>query len=195
MTISVNEAANRPPTAVASANPASGTAPLAVSFTGGTSFDDDGTVAVYAWVFGDSGSSSQPNPTHTYQNPGTYTAVLTITDNDGATDTAQVTISVDEAQNRPPTVMITAPAAGAVFSVGQPLNFAGQGEDPEDGILPASAFVWEVSVGGGPFQTYATGIKSGTAVPVAPGSFHARLTVKDSDGAIARDEVVFIVTP
>jgi hypothetical protein len=46
-------AGNRWPVAVASATPASGDVPLAVAFSAASSFDPDGTIASYAWIFGD----------------------------------------------------------------------------------------------------------------------------------------------
>mgnify|MGYP000120861684 CR=1 FL=1 len=86
---------NQPPVAVANASPASGTAPLAVSFDGSGSSDPDGTIASYAWDFGDgSGASTQMNPSYTFSSPGTYSAQLTVTDNDNATATDNVTITV-----------------------------------------------------------------------------------------------------
>lgn len=85
---------NQPPNAVASGNPTSGTAPLAVNFSSAGSNDPDGNIVSYAWTFGDGGVSSQPNPAHTYTNAGNYTATLTVTDDDGATDNATVNISV-----------------------------------------------------------------------------------------------------
>lgn len=62
---------------------------LTVSFnntsTGGTS---------YAWTFGDGGTSTVMNPTHTYANPGTYQVVLTVTNSCGnQTFTQEVTVS------------------------------------------------------------------------------------------------------
>lgn len=44
---------NQPPTAVASATPASGTAPLNVAFIAAGSSDPDGSIASYQWAFGD----------------------------------------------------------------------------------------------------------------------------------------------
>lgn len=43
----------------------------------------DGTIGFWNWDFGDGTTSSEQNPTHTYDNPGTYTVCLTITDDDG----------------------------------------------------------------------------------------------------------------
>ncbi|HKP10935.1 MAG TPA: glycoside hydrolase family 44 protein, partial [Blastocatellia bacterium] len=65
-------AANAPPLAVASASPQSGTAPLAVAFDGRGSSDPDGTIASYAWNFGDGAVASGATANHTYANAGTY---------------------------------------------------------------------------------------------------------------------------
>ena len=42
-----------------------------------------GTLATWAWTFGDGGSSPVQNPSWTYANPGTYTVVLVVTTIDG----------------------------------------------------------------------------------------------------------------
>ncbi len=87
--------ANSPPTAVATAAPTSGGAPLVVDFDGRDSDDADGSVVSYAWDFGDgSTTASGGSVTHIYQNIGTFTAQLTVTDDEGATDTAEVVVSV-----------------------------------------------------------------------------------------------------
>jgi PKD repeat protein len=85
---------NQPPTAVASANPTSGTAPLAVNFSSAGSSDSDGDIAAYAWNFGDGGTSSSANPSHTYSAAGNYSAMLMVTDNLGATGSSTVSVSV-----------------------------------------------------------------------------------------------------
>ena len=86
---------NQPPTAQASADSASGGAPLTVQFMGGGT-DPDGSIVSYDWTFGDGGSSGQQNPAHTYDTAGNYTATLIVTDDDGATDSDTVTIDVGE---------------------------------------------------------------------------------------------------
>ena len=87
-------ASNQPPTAVMSATPSTGAAPLTVTFNGSGSTDPDGTIASYSWSFGDGGNSTAANPSHTYTSAGTYTATLIVTDNAGSTASAGVTITV-----------------------------------------------------------------------------------------------------
>ncbi|MFC1479463.1 PKD domain-containing protein [Planctomycetota bacterium] len=88
---------NDPPQSVINADPASGKVPLDVNFDGSSSTDSDGTIAGYSWDFGDgSPLSNIMQVTHTYTSEGTFTASLTVTDNEGVSDTAQVTITVDK---------------------------------------------------------------------------------------------------
>ena len=85
---------NELPVAAASADTTSGPAPLTVNFEGGFSYDPDGTLSLYAWDFGDGGSANGESAIHTYNSAGTYTAVLTVTDNQGAKSTDSLTIAV-----------------------------------------------------------------------------------------------------
>ena len=88
---------NQPPVAVASANPENGNAPLTVQFSSDGSSDPDGAISAYAWDFGDGDTSNEANPSYTYANAGTYDAILTVTDDQGATGSATVTINVMQA--------------------------------------------------------------------------------------------------
>jgi PKD repeat protein len=90
-------ASNRPPVAVVSANAIKGTAPLTVDFSSAGSSDPDGSLTSRLWTFGDGGTSTLANPSHTYANRGAYTALLTVTDNLGATASASVNITVRRA--------------------------------------------------------------------------------------------------
>ncbi len=85
---------NQPPIAVASATITAGVAPLAVSFNGSASSDPDGSIASYAWTFGDGSTASGATTAHTYATAGSYSAKLTVTDNSGASASQSVTISV-----------------------------------------------------------------------------------------------------
>jgi PKD repeat protein len=105
-------AANQPPTAVISAVPTSGVAPLSVVFNGSGSSDPDGTIATWAWSFGDGASASGPVITHVYSAAGFYVANVTVTDNGGASNTTSVTISVTTGAASVPTAPTTL-AAGS----------------------------------------------------------------------------------
>lgn len=54
-----------------------------ISFDGSGSNDPDGTIVLYEWDFGDGNSGSGMTAEHTYIAPGTYTATLYVTDDDG----------------------------------------------------------------------------------------------------------------
>ncbi len=58
-------------------------AELVVTFAD-QSLDNDGQVVSWQWSFGDGQSADVQHPTHTYANPGTYTVILTVTDDGGA---------------------------------------------------------------------------------------------------------------
>lgn len=49
--------------------------------------DDDGQVVSWFWQFGDGFVSAEENPAHTYEDQGHYDVTLTVTDDQGATDT------------------------------------------------------------------------------------------------------------
>jgi PKD repeat protein len=85
---------NQPPVAAISSNVSSGVAPLAVSFSGAGSSDADGSIASYAWNFGDGTTATGVTASKTYANAGTFVVTLTVTDNQGATATATKAINV-----------------------------------------------------------------------------------------------------
>jgi PKD repeat protein len=88
--------ANLPPQAALSATPQSGTAPLVVAFSGAASLDPEGTPLSYAWNFGDGVTGSGMAASHTYTLAGNYTARLTVTDAEGASDEASTVITVTQ---------------------------------------------------------------------------------------------------
>lgn len=115
---------NTPPTAVASGTPTAGTTPLAVTFSSLGSFDPDAQPISTSWAFGDGGTSTLPNPSHTYTAPGVYNAVLTVAETTApfASQTAAVVVTVGSS---PPLATIGAPAEGSIYAVGDVITYSG----------------------------------------------------------------------
>jgi PKD repeat protein len=62
--------------------------------------DTDGQIASTHWDFGDQGVAETPDATHTYAAAGTYSVVLTVTDDDGATGTSTQQLTVSPAASQ-----------------------------------------------------------------------------------------------
>ena len=93
--VAKNNIINQVPLASLSAAPTTGNAPLTVSFNGSASSDPDGSIVAYSWNFGDGAAASGSATSHVYSTPGTYTARLTVTDNQGASGAKTVSIQVN----------------------------------------------------------------------------------------------------
>ena len=166
-TVSIVVGGDNVPSVMASAVPTSGHAPLPVSFastvTGGNS------PFTYNWNFGDGSSSTDQNPSHTFELASTYSVTVTVTDVDGdvASDTVEVAVADD-----------ALPVATASAS-------------PISGVAPlAVSFFGDATGGDAPLSyewTFGDGTPSRpTRTPPTPtrpgGTFTATLIVRDDDG-------------
>ena len=95
VTITVGSTQNEAPVAVANADPVIGDAPLDVQFLSNSSSDDQGITA-YLWDFDNGLSTSNQNPSTTFNDPGVYEVSLTVTDAQGLSSTDNITITVNE---------------------------------------------------------------------------------------------------
>ena len=125
---------NIPPVAVAVATPQSGAAPLTVTLDGTSSTDIDGTIVDYAWDLGDGTMVSGQSVQHTYNDPGVYTATLTVTDDGGQSAAASTSVQVDTGPFGP--VILSQPQDVTVAE-GQTALFEVQAEG-----LPAPTYQW-----------------------------------------------------
>jgi PKD repeat protein len=142
-----------------------------VAFNGSASSDPDGTIASWAWDFGDGGSSTAAtSTTHTYS-PGTYTARLVVTDNKGLASpvfTEQVTIPTPP-PNVAPTAQFTATPTGLTVA------FNGSNSSDSDGAIAS----WAWDFGDGSKSTDS----GSTSHTYKEGTYTASLVVTDDDGA------------
>ena len=120
------------------------------AFDGSGSVDYDGTIATYAWQFGDGTSGSGATPSHTYTRGDRYTATLTVTDDAGATGVVSMSVYA----NARPSASFTVACAGARCT------FDGTGASDSDGTI--TLYYWlfgDGETGWGPTatHTYATG--------------------------------------
>ena len=172
---------NTAPTADAEASETTIGAGDTVSFNGSGSFDPDGSITSYEWDFGDGASTTGQQATHTYDEPGAYTARLTVTDDNGTTAIDSVTVVVEG--NDPPMPSLT--ASSTTVEPDQSITFDGSGSSDPDGSI--ISYEWEFGDG-----TTATG-QQVTHAYADSGSYAATLTVTDDDGATASNSVSITV--
>src|SRR5690606_20531296 len=100
--------ANEPP----AATPTVAGTGLDCVFDGSGSSDPDGSIVSYEWDFGDGNADTGESVTHVYDKPGDYTVTLTVTDDDGATDTATENVTVSAPENQAPSASFTVGCTG-----------------------------------------------------------------------------------
>ena len=97
-TITIQAAGTAAPPTAKAGGPYTGTAGNPVQFNGSGSSAPAGTIASYAWNFGDNSAVDvMANPIHTYTAAGAYTVMLTVTDNTGLTGNTQTTATITAA--------------------------------------------------------------------------------------------------
>jgi PKD repeat protein len=171
-----------PPTADAD-GPYLGVANAPVSFDGSASSDPDGTIATYAWDFGDSMSGTGPTPDHTYLAGGLYNLTLQVTDDDGFTASDTSTVLIGDL-SLPPTADANGPYRARL---GVPVTFDGTASDDPDGDIVR--YDWDFGegttaddAGPTPSHTYTTNSR-----------YLVTLTVTDESGETDTDITVITV--
>ena len=159
-----------------------------VTLDGSASADTDGSIVSYVWEGAASPIAAGVSPTVTLP-VAVHTIDLTVTDDDGATDTDSVVITVNA-----PTANV-APTANAGADRGaydnddsgaEDVALDGSGSSDSDGMI--ASYVWDDGA-----AQIATG--ETPTVALAVGSYTVTLTVTDDDGATDTDTVDVTVHP
>ncbi|MCH8496082.1 MAG: PKD domain-containing protein [Balneolales bacterium] len=157
---------NRPPVAVVDSGVESCTDQVII-FSSARSFDPDGDSFQTMWDFGDGNTSLEANPVHSYSNPGTYTARITLDDGFSETPTVQEI----------PVIIEGSPQAriqSHEFTVcaNSPVVFDGSGSSDPNGMI--GSYSWDF----GDMNT-AVGEKT-THLFTRPGTYRVTLTITGS---------------
>jgi parallel beta-helix repeat protein len=92
-TATITTTFNTPPVSLLN-GPSSINVSKKATFDASGSYDSDGTIINYTWSFGDGTTGYGVSTKHTYSKAGTYTVMLTVTDNEGGRDTSYIVINV-----------------------------------------------------------------------------------------------------
>jgi PKD repeat protein len=151
----------------------SGSVPLTVDFTSDVNGGSGGYA--YSWNFGDGGTSTLPNPTHTFTSKGTFTVTLTVHDSKMNGKFASMTIDATVLQ-----VTVSAnPASGAVpLSVDFSSTVSGG----------SGGYTYQWAFGDGSTSN----VPDPTHVYADPGTYTAYLTVTDSSSSTASSNSIHI---
>jgi len=154
-----------------------------VSFSSAGSVDADGSIVAYNWDFGDGGTSVEANPSYAYANSGTFTAKLTVTDNDNnqSSDSSLVNIS---ASNEAPVAQVNGPFEEFVNTA---IAFSSVGSIDNDGTI--TSYYW--NFGDGNSSTLA----NPTHTYQSAGSYPVELTVTDNDNAASSVSTTAVIKP
>ena len=155
--------------------PYTGTEGTDVQFSSSGSADSDGTIATYAWDFGDGTTSSAANPAHAYVAAGTYTVTLTVTDDAGDSAEDSTTAAIEAVVvNVPPGAEAGGPYSGFV---GDAISFDGSSSTDTDGSIVQ--YDWDFGDG----VTSSDAGPSPSHIYSTAGTYEITLTVSDDAGA------------
>ncbi|MFD5248139.1 S8 family serine peptidase [Amycolatopsis sp. NPDC058340] len=139
------------------------TADTACSFDAGASKDTDGSIAGYAWEFGDGGTATGKTTSHVYPKAGYYSVRLTVTDNVGKTNSTRRLV---KAGDLPPTAAFTGRCTSGVCT------FDGSASTDEEGAV--TGYAWNFGDG-----TNAGGKVVSHTYPNVAKTYTVTLTVSD----------------
>ncbi len=183
---------NQPPTAVASATPLSGPAPLLVSFDGTLSSDPEAGALVYDWTFDDGTFGSGATPSHSYDVPGVYQAVLIVLDERGLADFVFIDIITvcGGSINCPP---VADAGEDQTVYLDEPVQLSGAASDHDGDEIVSWTWSIESAPGGSSASFNDPGISDPVFSPDLLGAYVLSLVVSDGEDTSDPDTLTITV--
>jgi acetyl esterase/lipase len=178
---------NAPPVARFTASASSGPAPLSVSFDGTTSSDSDGVITKFSWSSGDGTGGGNASLNVTYSRPGIYPVTLAVRDDQGATHSSTIQITVSPAGTpsaSPPTASVAGPSPNANYApTGDLLLEAAVTANPGTAIASVEFFLSSASFNNQVIAWDSKAPYNHTIGGLPPGNYSASVRVSDVLGA------------
>src|SRR3989449_188051 len=156
---------------------------ISVTFDASTSTDPDGSIASYAWNFGDGSSGTGVQASHVFAAKGTFGIRLTVVDSDGLSNETTRTLAIPD---RAPQITSSTPGVGPLtIDAGATQTFTVIAWDPDGDVL---MYTWRVDGAAAGGNLTALNFASTT-----PGAHTVNVTVSDGSLVASREWTVTVV--
>ena len=180
---------NKKPNASAG-GPYTGLVNSEITFDGSKSHDTDGNITTWSWNFGDGKTDYGKIKNHTYTKTGTYQILLTITDDDGATNTDTTTCVIEQLNQPPEKPKISEPTIP--MKKNTMYTFTAKSKDPDNNSLQYT-FQW----GDSTTESRSNGSSGVNCTPVnhswsSAGRYNITVFVNDSLNETSSKIIIYI---
>src|SRR3989442_4795104 len=171
-----------PPTSVCTANSNPAACSQSLTFDGSGSYASSGLhVVSYAWNFGDGVTGTGSTTTHAYSTFGTYSATLTVTDNNvpAKTGASTVVVNVNQGNHAP----VANHGGPYITDLGAGVTLNGTGSSDADTLCGDSitSYAWTIN-GAITFIAASPSLTAAQVNALGVGTFPVSLTVTDTFG-------------
>ena len=159
-----------------------------LTFTANANDAEDGDLSSsITWASSIDGSLGSGNSISANLSVGTHTITASVSDSNGTSGNASITVTVNEVPNVEPTVTISSPANNTTITEGDNISFTASASDDEDGDISAN-IVWSSNIDGN------LGTGSTITTTLTDGAHTITATITDSASASVSASITVNVT-